>query len=73
VVCANEGEGVTAGGVTSNGTPLPPLAWRGLAVVCAVLTAVLLVASSRYARILMCVGPRGTWASIWPRCAHLSN
>ena len=47
-MCANEGEGVTAGGVTSNGTALPPVAWRGLAVVCAVLTAVLLVASSRY-------------------------
>jgi hypothetical protein len=26
-----------------------------------------------YARILICAGPRGTWASIWPRVAHLSN
>jgi hypothetical protein len=26
-----------------------------------------------YARIFVCAGPRGTWASIWPRVAHLSN
>jgi 4-amino-4-deoxy-L-arabinose transferase-like glycosyltransferase len=26
-----------------------------------------------YARIFVCVGPRGTWASIWPHVAHLSN
>jgi hypothetical protein len=26
-----------------------------------------------YARIFLCAGPRGTWASIWPRVAHLSN
>ncbi len=26
-----------------------------------------------YARIFLCSGPRGTWASIWPRVAHLSN
>jgi hypothetical protein len=26
-----------------------------------------------YARIFVCTGPRGTWASIWPRVAHLSN
>ncbi|MDX6324828.1 MAG: hypothetical protein QOK15_1182 [Nocardioidaceae bacterium] len=25
------------------------------------------------ARIFLCVGPRGTWASIWPSVAHLSN
>jgi hypothetical protein len=25
------------------------------------------------ARIFVCAGPRGTWASIWPRVAHLSN
>src|SRR6478752_7284204 len=42
------GGGVSAEGVTSNAAPLPPLAWRGLAVVCAFLAVVLLVASSRY-------------------------
>ena len=26
-----------------------------------------------YARIFRCAGPRGTWASIWPKVAHLSN
>jgi hypothetical protein len=26
-----------------------------------------------YARIFVCSGPRGTWASIWPQVAHLSN
>jgi hypothetical protein len=26
-----------------------------------------------YARIFVCAGPRGTWASIWPQVAHLSN
>jgi hypothetical protein len=26
-----------------------------------------------YARIFVCTGPRGTWASIWPSVAHLSN
>ena len=26
-----------------------------------------------YARIFLCAGPRGSWASIWPRVAHLSN
>jgi hypothetical protein len=25
------------------------------------------------ARILVCAGPRGTWASTWPHVAHLSN
>ena len=25
------------------------------------------------ARIFVCAGPRGTWASIWPQVAHLSN
>lgn len=39
---------MTAGELTSDGVPLPPLAWRGLAVVCASLAAALLVASSRY-------------------------
>jgi hypothetical protein len=36
------------GSVSANGGPLPPVAWRGLAVVCVLLAAVLLVASSRY-------------------------
>lgn len=40
--------GVPAEDVTSNAAPLPPLAWRGLAVVCALLAAVLHVASTRY-------------------------
>ena len=26
-----------------------------------------------YARIFVCTGPRGTWASIWPHVRHLSN
>jgi hypothetical protein len=26
-----------------------------------------------YARLFECSGPRGTWASIWPRVAHLSS
>ena len=26
-----------------------------------------------YARIFVCTGPTGTWASIWPQVAHLSN
>ena len=26
-----------------------------------------------HARIFVCAGPRETWASIWPRVAHLSN
>ena len=26
-----------------------------------------------YARIFRCAGPRGSWASIWPSVAHLSN
>ncbi|MEO7350356.1 MAG: hypothetical protein ABIR34_10920, partial [Marmoricola sp.] len=26
-----------------------------------------------YAHIFVCTGPRGTWASIWPGVAHLSN
>jgi 4-amino-4-deoxy-L-arabinose transferase-like glycosyltransferase len=26
-----------------------------------------------YARLFLCAGPRGTWASVWPRVAHLSN
>ena len=39
---------MTAEGVTSNEAPLPPLAWRGLAVVCALLAVVLLLASARY-------------------------
>lgn len=34
--------------VSANSVPLPPVAWRALAVVCALLAAVLLVASSRY-------------------------
>src|SRR6478735_7587696 len=41
--------GVSADDVTSNAAaPLPPLAWRGMALVCALLAMVLLVASSRY-------------------------
>lgn len=39
---------MAAGKATSDGVPLPALAWRGMAVVCAVLAVVLLVASSRY-------------------------
>ncbi len=39
---------MTAGKATSIDAPLPPLAWRGMAVVCALLAAVLLVASARY-------------------------
>lgn len=26
-----------------------------------------------YARLFLCAGPRGSWASVWPRVAHLSN
>ena len=26
-----------------------------------------------YARIFVCIGPRGTWASIWPQVTHLSS
>ena len=39
---------MAAGEATSDGVPLPALAWRGMVVVCAVLAVVLLFASSRY-------------------------